>query len=184
MLDFSEPVLLEEAPGGAWKRPFDSGRQPRRFEAMIEAQGGDPRVVADPSRLPQPRQTIPARSPRGGYVPSISTEKMGFLAIDIGCGRRRREDEIDPAAGFLVEKTSATASKPGEPLAWCAWERPRAPGPAWSASSRPSSRSATRARAGAARRRKTLIALGYRSRNRTVTVRYTRTSRPFRVAGR
>jgi hypothetical protein len=29
---------------------------------------------------------------------------MGFLSIDIGCGRRRREDAIDPAAAFSSEK--------------------------------------------------------------------------------
>jgi pyrimidine-nucleoside phosphorylase len=85
---------------------------------MIEFQGGNPRVVADPSLLPQPRQRIPALSLRGGYVRSISTEKMGFLSIDIGCGRRRREDEIDPAAGFLVEKNVGDRVEPGETLAW------------------------------------------------------------------
>jgi len=51
-------------------------------------------------------------------VRSISTEKMGFLSIDIGCGRRRREDEIDPAAGFLVEKNVGDRVEPGETLAW------------------------------------------------------------------
>jgi thymidine phosphorylase len=61
---------------------------------------------------------------RGGYVRSISTEKMGFLSIDIGCGRRRREDEIDPAAGFLVEKNVGDRVEPGETLAWlCLGER-------------------------------------------------------------
>ena len=73
---------------------------------------------------PQPKQRIPALSVRGGFVRSISTEKMGFLSIDIGCGRRRREDEIDPAAGFLVEKNVGDRVEPGEPLAWlCLGER-------------------------------------------------------------
>src|SRR6266511_4999964 len=60
-----------------------------------------------------------------GYVRSISTEKMGFLSIDIGCGRRKREDAIDLAAGFLVEKTVGDRVGRGEPLAWlCLGERP------------------------------------------------------------
>jgi thymidine phosphorylase len=50
---------------------------------------------------------------------------MGFLSIDLGCGRRRREDEIDPAAGFLVEKNVGDRVESGEPLAWlCLGERP------------------------------------------------------------
>jgi pyrimidine-nucleoside phosphorylase len=57
-------------------------------------------------------------------VRSISTEKMGFLSIDIGCGRRKREDAIDFAAGFLVEKTVGDKVGRGEPLAWlCLGER-------------------------------------------------------------
>ena len=48
---------------------------------------------------------------------SIQTEKMGFLSIDIGCGRRTRDDVIDFAAGFLVEKTVGDRVEKGEPLA-------------------------------------------------------------------
>jgi pyrimidine-nucleoside phosphorylase len=58
-------------------------------------------------------------------VRSIQTEKMGFLSIDIGCGRRKREDEIDFAAGFLVEKTVGDRVEKGEPLAvLCLGDRP------------------------------------------------------------
>jgi pyrimidine-nucleoside phosphorylase len=124
MLRFSEPGLSEEEARRRLEKSFDSGAAAKKFEELIEFQGGNPRVMADLSLLPQPRQKIPALSLRGGYVRSISTEKMGFLSIDIGCGRRRREDEIDPAAGFLVEKNVGDRVEPGETLAWlCLGER-------------------------------------------------------------
>jgi pyrimidine-nucleoside phosphorylase len=124
MLRFADKALSEGEARARLEKAFDSGAAARKFEELIEFQGGDPGTVTDPSRLPQPRQRIPALSLRGGYVRSISTEKMGFLSIDIGCGRRRREDEIDPAAGFLVEKTVGDRVEPGEPLAWlCLGER-------------------------------------------------------------
>ncbi|MEO8347935.1 MAG: thymidine phosphorylase [Acidobacteriota bacterium] len=118
MLRFADKTLSEEEARKRLEKAFDSGAAARKFEELIEFQGGDPRTVTDVSLLPQPRQRIPALSLRGGYVRSISTEKMGFLSIDIGCGRRRREDEIDPAAGFLVEKNVGDPVQPGEPLAW------------------------------------------------------------------
>jgi pyrimidine-nucleoside phosphorylase len=118
MLHFAEPSLSDEDARSRLEQAFDSGAAARKFEELIEFQGGNPRVVADPSLLPQPRQRIPALSLRGGYVRSISTEKMGFLSIDIGCGRKKREDEIDPAAGFLVEKNVGDRVEPGETLAW------------------------------------------------------------------
>ena len=56
---------------------------------------------------------------------SIQTEKMGFLSIDIGCGRAKREDTIDFAAGFLVEKTVGDKVERGEPLVVvCLGDRP------------------------------------------------------------
>ena len=125
MLGFADPDLLEVAARQKLEDAFSSGKAARVFEKLIEAQGGDPRVVEDPSRLPQPKQRIPARAPHSGVVRSISTEQMGFLSIDIGCGRRRREDTIDPAAGFLVEKTVGDRVEEGEPLAiLCLGERP------------------------------------------------------------
>ena len=124
MLRFADKALSEGEARNRLEKAFDSGAAARKFEELIEFQGGDPRTVGDVSLLPQPRQRIPALSLRGGYVRSISTEKMGFLSIDIGCGRRRREDEIDPAAGFLVEKNVGDRVQPGEPLAWlCLGER-------------------------------------------------------------
>jgi pyrimidine-nucleoside phosphorylase len=124
MLRFAEPSLSEEEARRRLEQAFDSGAAATKFEELIEFQGGNPRVVAEPSLLPQPKQRIPALALRGGWVRSISTEKMGFLSIDIGCGRRRREDEIDPAAGFLVEKNVGDRVEPGEALAWlCLGER-------------------------------------------------------------
>jgi thymidine phosphorylase len=50
---------------------------------------------------------------------------MGFLSIDIGCGRAKREDTIDFAAGFLVEKTVGDKVEKGEPLVVvCLGDRP------------------------------------------------------------
>jgi pyrimidine-nucleoside phosphorylase len=124
MLRFAEPSLSENDARRRLEQAFDSGAAARKFEELIEFQGGNPGAVADPSLLPQPRRRIPALATRDGYIGSISTEKMGFLSIDIGCGRRRREDEIDPAAGFLVEKTVGDRVDAGEPLAWlCLGER-------------------------------------------------------------
>jgi pyrimidine-nucleoside phosphorylase len=125
MLAFAEPDLLEAAARKRLEDAISSGKAARVFERLIEAQGGDPRVVEDPSRLPQPKHRIDAKAPREGFVTAIATEKMGFLSIDIGCGRRRREDTIDPAAGFLVEKSVGDRVEAGETLAvLCLGDRP------------------------------------------------------------
>jgi pyrimidine-nucleoside phosphorylase len=125
MLRFADPKLSEEQARQRLVAALESGKAAQKFAQLIEFQGGDPKVVDDPGRLPQPRRRIPAPASRSGYVQSIRTERMGFLSIDIGCGRRKREDEIDFAAGFLVEKTVGDHVEKGEPLAiLCMGERP------------------------------------------------------------
>jgi pyrimidine-nucleoside phosphorylase len=125
MLRFADPSLSEAAARENLEKAFDSGAAARKFQDLIEFQGGNPAVVDDPTLLPAPSQRIPALALTPGYVRSISTEKMGFLSIDIGCGRRKREDTIDFAAGFLVEKTVGDKVGRGEPLGYlCLGERP------------------------------------------------------------
>jgi pyrimidine-nucleoside phosphorylase len=125
MLRFAEPGISEGEARRRLESAFDSGRAAERFARLIEFQGGDPKVVEDLSRLPQPKSRTPAKAPRSGFVRAIQTERMGFLSIDIGCGRRTREDEIDFASGFLVEKSVGDRVEKGETLAvLCLGERP------------------------------------------------------------
>ncbi|HEX7252911.1 MAG TPA: thymidine phosphorylase, partial [Thermoanaerobaculia bacterium] len=129
MLCFAEPSLSHEQARRRLADALECGKAAEKFAELIEFQHGDPRVVDDPSRLPQPAQRLPALAPRSGYVRSIRTERMGLLSIDIGCGRRKREDEIDFAAGFLVEKTVGDRVEKGEPLAILCLGRHPAPRP-------------------------------------------------------
>ena len=116
MLRFAEPGLSREAARGRLEKALDTGKAAEKFEKLIEFQGGDPRVVENPGLLPQPARRVAAVARRSGIVQGIATERMGFLSIDIGCGRRKREDTIDFAAGFLVEKTVGDRVEEGEPL--------------------------------------------------------------------
>jgi pyrimidine-nucleoside phosphorylase len=125
MLRFADPKTSEADARRRLEEAFDSGRAAETFRRLVEFQGGNPRAVDDVSLLPQPTKRVPAVAVRAGFVRSIQTERMGFLSIDIGCGRRTREDTIDFASGFLVEKTVGDRVEKGEPLAiLCLGERP------------------------------------------------------------
>src|SRR5712692_6940640 len=125
MLRFAEPSLSEEEARRRLGKAFDSGQAAEKLGQLVEFQGGNRKAVDDVSLLPQPRRKVPAVAPRSGFIQSIQTERMGFLSIDIGCGRRKREDTIDFAAGFLVEKTVGDRVEKGEPLAIvCYGDRP------------------------------------------------------------
>ena len=95
---------------------LSDGRALEVFRKLIAAQGGDASVCDDPKRLPQPvsRRDVPA--PASGVVTRIATREVGLLAIELGCGRAKKDDVIDPASGFRVKKKPGDAVEKGEPL--------------------------------------------------------------------
>ena len=94
-----------------------SGRAARVAEKMIEAQGGDPRVVADRSRLAIASDEIVIESPADGYVLRADALEIGRAAVAMGAGRARADQVVDHAVGILVEKKPGAAVARGEPLA-------------------------------------------------------------------
>jgi pyrimidine-nucleoside phosphorylase len=75
-----------------------SGGAERKLWEMLEAQGAsrDRPPVAHPVRL-----TV--RASREGWVQSVDALACGLALMDLGGGRRRKEDAIDRAAGLTIE---------------------------------------------------------------------------------
>jgi pyrimidine-nucleoside phosphorylase len=92
-----------------------------KFAEVIEAQGGDPRVVEEPERLPQPGHRTHLPAPRTGIVSQCDALAIGLAALRLGAGRERKEDSIDPAVGISVLAKVGDAVAEGEPLAMIAW---------------------------------------------------------------
>lgn len=91
---------------------IDSGAALDRFRALVEAQGGEPRVVDDPSARPNSAPVAEVRAPDDatGYVADLDALSIGQAAVELGAGRRTKEDTVDPVAGLSGLK------KPGDPV--------------------------------------------------------------------
>jgi pyrimidine-nucleoside phosphorylase len=96
---------------------LESGRAVERAEAMVQAQGGDPRVVTDPALLPRASVQTAVRAPRPGHVGAIDARAIGDLLVDMGAGRRRTEDVVDPAVGIRFLRKTGDAVREGETVA-------------------------------------------------------------------
>jgi len=83
------------------ERALDSGEAAERFRRMIEAQGGDPRVVDDPDGiLPRARVRRDVHGEGPGVLVTVDAEALGRAAASLGAGRARKGDAIDPAVGI------------------------------------------------------------------------------------
>jgi pyrimidine-nucleoside phosphorylase len=94
-----------------------SGRALQKLGEIIEAQGGDRRVIEKPDLLPQAAEVEVYRAPRSGVVSKVEPRRIGAAIVEMGGGRRTIEDVIDPAVGFVIPVKPADRVQPGEPLA-------------------------------------------------------------------
>jgi pyrimidine-nucleoside phosphorylase len=95
---------------------LDRGRAAERFARMVEAQGGDPGIVDEPGRLPAAEVVTTFPAPRSGFLARIDARAVGLAAVELGAGRRRMGEEVDPAVGLVVERRPGQPVEDGEPL--------------------------------------------------------------------
>ncbi len=107
----------EEAARERLGRALADGSALERFRRSVAAQGGDPRVVDEPERLPRAPAVAEARASRDGWVCALDAREVGRLVGDLGGGRRKKNDAVDPAVGVVLERKVGDQIAAGERLA-------------------------------------------------------------------
>ena len=96
---------------------LDRGDALEAFRRMVEAQGGDPKVVDDPDGvLPAASVRRPVESAMAGTLAAIDAEALGRASADLGAGRKRKGDPIDPAVGVVFNAKVGDRVEPGQEL--------------------------------------------------------------------
>ncbi len=130
MLELSGVARERHEAEARLDRALETGEALRRAERFVEAQGGDPRVVTDPTHLPSAPVETEAVAPRSGYVAAIDARAIGALLVAMGGGRERKEDPVDPAVGMRLFKKRGDAVEKGTPMLKI---RAHRPAPEWAA---------------------------------------------------
>ena len=99
------------------ERALEVGEALRCAERFIQAQGGDPRVVTDPSRMVRAKTETKVTAPRAGTVSAIDGGAMGRLLVAMGGGRRTKEDVVDASVGIRLLRKVGDPVAAGEPIA-------------------------------------------------------------------
>ena len=89
-----------------------SGAGRQTFERMLVAQGGHLE-----QGLPVAPVQVPVTADRNGHVEAIDALEVGLSALELGAGRLRKEDRVDPAAGVVIEAPVGARVRSGDPLA-------------------------------------------------------------------
>ena len=93
-----------------------SGAGLMKLKQMIAAQGGDPCVCDDVSRLPQAKVIRPVVCGVSGWVTKMDTMALGLAAQAMGAGRMKVDDELDYSVGFVLQVRIGDRVEAGTPL--------------------------------------------------------------------
>lgn len=96
---------------------LSDGRALEKFRDIIAAQGGDPKVCDDPSRLPTAKEMSEIPALDSGFVTGIDPLRTAMAALEVGAGRKVKADAVDPATGVTLLVEVGTEVEEGEPVA-------------------------------------------------------------------
>ncbi|WP_309669286.1 thymidine phosphorylase [Gemmatimonas sp.] len=96
---------------------ISSGRAAAKFQEIVAAQGGDPRVIDDPSLLPQAAECELFLAPRDGVIAQVEPKAIGRGITALGGQRTKVEDGVDHSVGFVITARPGDIVRAGEPLA-------------------------------------------------------------------
>ncbi|UCG75935.1 MAG: thymidine phosphorylase [Gemmatimonadota bacterium] len=95
---------------------LDDGSAAERFARLVERQGGDPAILDDPGRLPKAPLRRDLEAPSSGWLVGLDARQIGLAAVELGAGRTRVGDAVDPAVGFALHAGRGDRVEAGQPL--------------------------------------------------------------------
>lgn len=93
-----------------------SGAAYDKFLTMVKSQGGDVGYVENPEKLPL-GEKIEIFSLKSGYLSAVKTQQIGLTLVNLGGGRKFKEDKIDSGVGIELYVQLGDKVEKGQKLA-------------------------------------------------------------------
>jgi thymidine phosphorylase len=96
---------------------LNSGKAVEVFARMVAGLGGPSDLVENTETYLGKAPLIrPITSPEGGFVTAIATRDIGLAVVELGGGRRKASDKVDPAVGLTQLPDIGAPIEAGQPL--------------------------------------------------------------------
>ena len=93
------------------------GSAGRKMKEIVQAQGGDARVVDEPDRLMLARHQRTVKAANDGFVAGIDPLEVGYASMGLGAGRSRADEAVDHGAGIRLHVRLGDPVQAGDSLA-------------------------------------------------------------------
>jgi pyrimidine-nucleoside phosphorylase len=99
------------------KEMIASGKAYDKFKEIVEFQGGDFSYIKNLKKYKKAKYKVEIKAATTGYVSAINNYEVGMSALELGAGRRTKEDVIDPKAGIIFNAKIGKRYKKNDLLA-------------------------------------------------------------------
>ena len=96
---------------------INSGKAFEKFKELVIAQGGDKSFIEDTSKFEKAAYQLELKASQNGYIKEIDSYKIGEYCMNLGAGRKRKEDSINHKVGIILKKKIGDYVEIGETLA-------------------------------------------------------------------
>lgn len=94
-----------------------SGKAYETFKKSVAAQGGRVELLDNTDLFDKAKYSKPVFAEKSGYISRVDCEGYGESALLLGAGRNKIDDEIDYAAGIILNKKTGDKVEKGEVIA-------------------------------------------------------------------
>lgn len=97
---------------------IENGKAFEKFRELVIRQGGDVSYIDNPEKFEKAPIIMPVLSDTDGYVEEINAGKVGKAGLELGIGRKQKEDPIDYRVGLIFNKKVGDKVEKGDVLAY------------------------------------------------------------------
>lgn len=98
------------------RQSIGSGKALQKWIDIVEEQGGDSEVIKSPDLYPSAAFKEEVISETEGTLTVMDAFSLGMLSVELGAGRRTKDDKVDPSAGFILNKKIGDDIRKGETI--------------------------------------------------------------------
>lgn len=109
MVSMGKEISMEEATKEV-EEVLKSGKAYEKLVEMVKAQGGDL------TKLKISKNVQRIYSTKDGHITNMDALKFGKLSLELGGGRKTKEEKIDPSVGIILNKKIGDDVKKGDVL--------------------------------------------------------------------
>lgn len=100
------------------EQAIENGEAYRKFLQLVENQGGDISYIENTDKFTKAKYKMSVAAIKTGCVQKLNAEEVGKIAMHLGAGRMKKEDDIDYAVGIELLKKVGCHVEQGETIAY------------------------------------------------------------------